>query len=178
MTKGFGFPPDLDHWQPGDVIVRREVLRGQVWSGMCMYVIQHTDDLLVLYLPENTPIGFGNGTFPTPDGGHPWNTGGDVRWQGHGILQLHRPDDAYSVWVFWAGADRAFRCWVSTTSQVRDQTVSMPLGVSWIGAWRFRYQAESGLSKIWTRCRAGSNWGASPLTKRKRSTTLPSNLAR
>lgn len=112
MTKGFGFPPDLDHWQPGDVIVRREVLRGQVWSGMCMYVIQHTDDLLVLYLPENTPIGFGNGTFPTPDGGHPWNTGGDVRWQGHGILQLHRPDDAYSVWVFWAGADRAFRCWV------------------------------------------------------------------
>lgn len=150
MTKGFGFPPDLDHWQPGDVIVRREVLRGQVWSGMCMYVIQHTDDLLVLYLPENTPIGFGNGTFPTPDGGHPWNTGGDVRWQGHGILQLHRPDDAYSVWVFWAGADRAFRCWYLNL-QAPMQLTPRASTLLITNLTSLSNQAESGLSKIWTR---------------------------
>jgi predicted RNA-binding protein associated with RNAse of E/G family len=40
---------------------------------------------------------------------HPWSS--RRAWEGHGVLMLQRPRDAYAVWVFWHGAERAFHGW-------------------------------------------------------------------
>jgi len=54
-------------WSPGDVIVRREVWHGRPWLANPLYVVEDTDDLLVLYQPEGSPWGFGAGDdWPTP----------------------------------------------------------------------------------------------------------------
>jgi hypothetical protein len=91
-------------WRPGDVIVRREVLRGRPWAAIPVYVVHDDADLLALYLPEGAPFGFADAGLA-----HPWL--GRSEWAGHGPLMLHRPGDAYAVWAFWEGADRRFAGW-------------------------------------------------------------------
>ncbi len=96
-------------WQPGQAIVRREVLRHGIWLGTMVFVIEDRPDLLVSYLPEGAPFGFPPGDWPTPDGRHPWH--GRQSWEGHGTLMLQRPGDAHAVWHFWHGPERAFAGW-------------------------------------------------------------------
>ena len=70
--------------------MRREVWRGRPWLGNPLYVVEDTDDLLVLYQPEGSPFGFGAGDdWPTDDGRHPYD--GRTAWVGEGPLGLHRP---------------------------------------------------------------------------------------
>jgi hypothetical protein len=96
-------------WQPGQAIVRREVLHHGVWLGTVVFVVEDRPDLLVSYLPEGAPFGFPPGEWPTPDGRHPWH--GRSRWQGHGTLMLQRPGEAHAVWHFWRGPERTFAGW-------------------------------------------------------------------
>jgi len=113
----------VDRWEPGQLIVRREVLGlapgfhpmprpswyGQPWEAVPVYVVEDTDEQLVTYLPEAAEIGFVDGDWPTPDGRHPWY--GKERWEGHGCLMVQRPGDHHAVWHFWTGDDRSFSCW-------------------------------------------------------------------
>ena len=94
-------------WRPGQVIVRREVWHGRPWSGIPVIVLDDTPDLLAVYLPEHAPMAFPAGDWP--GGRHPWH--GTTAWRGHGVVMLHRPGDAYAVWVFWRGPARDFHCW-------------------------------------------------------------------
>jgi hypothetical protein len=94
-------------WRPGEVIVRRELWRGRPSSGIAALVVRDEPGFLAVYVPEGAPMRFPEGGWP--GGLHPWH--GHSRWRGHGVLMLHRPDDAYAVWVFWHGADRAFSRW-------------------------------------------------------------------
>jgi Protein of unknown function (DUF402) len=93
-------------WDRGRVVVRRDVWRGRPWVGVAALVVQDDPDLLVIYVPEGAEISV------IDDGGpivHPWS---DRRaWEGHGIVVLHRPGDAYSVNVFWEGPTREFSVW-------------------------------------------------------------------
>ena len=93
-------------WPRGEVIVHREVWRGVPWCVCAVVVVEDTPELLVTYLPEEAPFAFP----PSADGRpHPW--AGKQAWDGHGVLMLRRPGEAYSVWHFWAGPDRAFAGW-------------------------------------------------------------------
>jgi Protein of unknown function (DUF402) len=94
-------------WQPGDVIVRREVWHGSPWCGSTARVVLDEPELLVTYTPPGTPFAFPEGNWP--GGRHPWH-GRDV-WSGHGTLALHRPHDRYAVFVFWEEPGRRFACW-------------------------------------------------------------------
>lgn len=94
-------------WRAGEVVVRREVWRGRVWSGVPVVVVEDRADLLAVHLPEGSPFGFPDGDWP--GGRHPWH--GHAAWTGHGTLMLHRPADAYAVWVFWSSSARDFSCW-------------------------------------------------------------------
>lgn len=94
-------------WRPGDVIVRREVWRGQPWAGLAMTVVRDEPDVLALYLAEGTGFAFPDGDWP--GGGHPWH--GRGAWTGHGVLHLQRPGDAYAIFVFWEGLERRFAGW-------------------------------------------------------------------
>ena len=93
-------------WQRGEVIVHRELWRGQPWSAFPVVVVEDTSDLLVTYLPEEAPFAFP----PSADGRlHPWAD--RPAWQGHGMLALRRPGEAYSVMHFWERPERRFAGW-------------------------------------------------------------------
>lgn len=93
-------------WERGRVVVRRDVWRGSPWVGVAAIVVPDDPDLLVLYVPEGAEIAVIDGGGPIV---HPWS--GRRAWEGHGIVVLHCPGDAYSVNVFWEGPTRALSVW-------------------------------------------------------------------
>ena len=94
---------------PGDVVVRREILLGEVWFAFPTICVEDFADLLALYIPSGTRFGFPTaGAFPA--GRHPW-LGHHESWHGHGKLMLHRPGEAHSIDVFWSGPQRLFAGW-------------------------------------------------------------------
>src|SRR4051794_25217389 len=91
-------------WQTGDVVEWRETWRGRVLLSFRVRVVEDGPHLLAVYLPAGAPFAFPS---PWPWGAeHPWQARG--RFEGHGVLILHRPGDSYAVWVFWSGAERRF----------------------------------------------------------------------
>ena len=128
-------------WQGGQLIVRREVWRGCPWLACPVVVIDDTSELLVTYLPEGTPFRFPRSADGRP---HPW--AGKQRWQGHGVLMLQHPDEAYAVWHFWEGADRRFVGWYlnlqepfrRTTIGYDTQDLELDLWLPVDGSWRFK----------------------------------------
>jgi len=97
-------------WAAGEIVTRREVLNdGRCWAEFPVRVVQDTPDLLAAEIFEGTPFTFHEGKWPSPTGKHPWAD--RASWTGHGALTLQRPGEAYAVWVFWDGPDRAFDCW-------------------------------------------------------------------
>jgi Protein of unknown function (DUF402) len=92
-------------WAEGETIWHREVLNsGHCWAACPVTVVRDEPGLLVTYWPEGMPF-----TFPPAPLVHPWTGRGG--WQGNGMLALKRPDDAYSVRLFWEGPERRFACW-------------------------------------------------------------------
>ena len=130
-------------WQPGEVVVHREVWRGVPWCACPVVVVEDTDELLVTYLPEESPFAFPPSADRRP---HPWH--GKRAWDGHGVLMLRRPGEAYSVWHFWDGPDRRFAGWYLNLEEpfrrtaIGYDTQDLELEI-WIAAgepWRFKDQ--------------------------------------
>lgn len=97
-------------WRCGDVVTRREISWDRPCLAVAVRVVEDSDDLLATYIQEGAPFAYEDEvTWPTPTGRHPWWP--RPRWVGHGMLMLQRPGDAYAVWHFWSGPDRAFHCW-------------------------------------------------------------------
>jgi hypothetical protein len=97
-------------WAEGEVIVRREVWQGRVWLAHPLYVVEDTDDALVLYQAEGARWGFGDGDdWPTTTGRHP--SDGRTAWVGEGPHGVHRSGDPHAVWAYWGRPDRTFRGW-------------------------------------------------------------------
>lgn len=88
------------------MVVRRDVWHGSAWVGLPVIVVSDEPDLLAVYLAEGAEIAVADGEWPVV---HPWSR--HQAWSGHGTLMLHRPGDAYAVWVFWEGRDREFSAW-------------------------------------------------------------------
>lgn len=110
----------VTRWSVGETVVRRELLHDHVWIGFSTYVVEDTDDLLAVYLAEGSTLAFPE--WPFEQWQHPWRTAGHHAWRGHGKLMLHRPGDAYSVDLFWTGADRQFSGWyINLQDPIRRQ---------------------------------------------------------
>jgi Protein of unknown function (DUF402) len=127
--------------RPGDVVVRRDVWHGQpkvAWGGI---VVADEPDLLALYMPEGSPLRFAPDFFGAP---HPWSH--KDRWHGHGVLQLQRPGEMHSVWVFWEGAERKLGAWyVNIQEPFRrsrlgfdTEDLELDIVVSPDGSWRYK----------------------------------------
>jgi hypothetical protein len=131
-------------WRHGDAVVRREVWHDRAWLGTTVFVVEHSDDLLVTYLAEGSPFGFPDGDWPTRSGRHPWH--GRSSWTGHGTLMLQRPGDAHAVWHFWMGTDRTFAGWYLNLQEpfritsIGYDTLDLELDL-WVppdGDWQFK----------------------------------------
>ena len=108
-------------WSRNDLIIRREVLGLQppdvvsattatgVWLEVPVNVVEDSPKQLVTYIAPGAPFRFPDGSWPTPDGRHPWH--GRDGWQGNGCLMVQRPDEHHAIWHFWNGPDREFVCW-------------------------------------------------------------------
>jgi hypothetical protein len=97
-------------WSEGDVVVRREVLNdGRCWLAVPVVVVQDNEELLATYIASGAPFTFFPGPWPGETGLHPWH--GKREWEGNGVLMLQRPGETYAIWIFWHGAERAFRGW-------------------------------------------------------------------
>ncbi len=94
-------------WRTGDVVEWREIWRGRVLLAFPVRVVEDAAELLAVYLATGAPFSFPSAWPWGPQ--HPWQARG--RFEGHGVLILHRPGDAYAVWMFWAGPDRRFAEW-------------------------------------------------------------------
>jgi len=132
-------------WSPGQVVLRREVLNdGRAWLVAPVIVVRDELNLLATYLAENTPFDFPEGDWPSADGRHPWH--GRGRWQGHGLLMLQRPGDAYAIWVFWHGPEREFRGWYvnlqepfrRTAEGYDTQDLELDIWVPLEGDWQWK----------------------------------------
>jgi hypothetical protein len=127
--------------QPGELIVRREVWHDEPKVGWAGIVVEDTPELLALYLPEGSPLGFADDFFGAP---HPWSN--RDRWHGHGVLQLQRPGEMHAVWVFWHGPEREFRGWyVNLQEPFRrsrfgfdTQDLELDVLVELDGSWRYK----------------------------------------
>jgi Protein of unknown function (DUF402) len=108
------------------------------WGGT---VVQDAPDLLALYMPEGSPLRFAPDFFGAP---HPWSY--TDRWRGHGVLQLQRPGEMHSVWVFWEGEDRAFAGWYINLQEpfrrtplgVDTQDLELDIVLPPDGSWRYK----------------------------------------
>jgi hypothetical protein len=114
-----------ERWEPGQVIVRREVLGlvpegvehpdprppwyGRAWLGVPVHVVEDTDEQLVTFLGPGAELATTRADWPTEDGLHPWHHKGT--WVGHGTLMVQRHDEHHAVWHFWDGPERRFTCW-------------------------------------------------------------------
>ena len=99
----------VTRWQPGELIVRREINWGEPVIAWPVYVVSDSCDLLALFTPSGAPFSYSDRPYPHPSGRHPWWP--KESWHGHGVLMLQRPGDAYAVWHFWRGPERDFSCW-------------------------------------------------------------------
>lgn len=132
-------------WSPDEVIVRREVLNdGRPWLGAPVRVVEDTPEHLVTYLADGARFGFPDGSFPTPDGLHPWN--GRSAWEGHGTLMVQHPDEDHAIWHFWTGTERRFRGWYVNLQETFRRTLigydtqdlELDIVVAPDGAWELK----------------------------------------
>jgi hypothetical protein len=125
-------------WSRGEVVVQREVWRGTPWLATPVVVVEDAPELLVTYLPEGAGFAFP----PSADGRpHPWRE--RDAWEGHGVLMLQRPGEAYAVWHFWDGPGRRFAGWyvnlqepfrrtsIGYDTQDLELDVWIPVGERW-----------------------------------------------
>lgn len=96
-------------WAHGDVILTRQILKGQVWAVFPQYVVEDTGERLVTFIQTGSEMGFPE----TKDNleVNPWKERGYTHWFGHGSLCLASEGEAWSISVFWEGEDRHFALW-------------------------------------------------------------------
>jgi hypothetical protein len=130
-------------WKPDEVVVWRETWRGRTYFVVPTRVVEDSDGELVLYTAEGTPYHFPPGSWPF-EGAHPWSD--RDAWLGHGVLVVHRPGKAHTIWHFWEGAERRFAGWYVNMQEplVRDGNAfdtndhELDLWIEPDGSWQWK----------------------------------------
>ena len=102
-----------EHFQPGDVIVHRDVQRGRVWYARAEIVVEDGSERMLTYWGPGAevrvpgaPDGSGQVRVPTS----PWILQPGA-WHSFGVLCHWRPGDRYSIWLFWEPHTWRFDRW-------------------------------------------------------------------
>ena len=121
-------------WDSGDLVTLRfRSIDGRFYSGRPLRVIEHTTDLLVTYMPENTVVSVpmladGRGLRDVPldeRWSHPRTT---LRrpWTGTELIQLFPRNRAHSIWVVRDTAHAVVGWYVNLEDvhELRDHTIT------------------------------------------------------
>ena len=95
------------HWTPGDQIVVRHVLRGNVRFAAPVTVVQDTPELVATYLRVGTRHKRRTGPLWCIED---WRLS-DAVWERNDVLSLVTPGAAHAVYAMWHEAGRVFNCW-------------------------------------------------------------------
>lgn len=109
-------------YQPGDHIAIRNVFRGRVQTVFPSIVVVDTPELVVTWLPLDTPVlnGVDDASADVDSGkGHisaekiaakSWEMGAR-RWHIEGTLRIKHPRSMWSLWVFWEPGMGSIKGW-------------------------------------------------------------------
>ncbi|UQA97799.1 cytidylyl-2-hydroxypropylphosphonate hydrolase [Streptomyces halobius] len=110
-TRAAGSGTECVRWAPGDQILwryRDNAEAGRIHICRPMTVVQDTDELLAVWMAPGTPCVRPVLADGTPVHREPLATrytkprrSARDHWFGAGVLKLARPDDPWSVWLFW-----------------------------------------------------------------------------
>jgi len=111
-----------NRYKPGDHITIRNVFRGRVQTVFPSIVVADTPELVVTWLPLDTPIlnGVDDASANVDSGkGHisaakiaskTWEMGAR-RWHTEGTLRIKHPRAMWSLWVLWEPGMGNIKCW-------------------------------------------------------------------
>lgn len=110
---------------PGDPALLRNVWRGHIASAIPMTVVEDTDERVVLYLRQGTPI-----RWLEPYGGMPvWVDGGcrtvAKEWDDTNVVHVVPKGRAHSVYFMWEASTGNEICWYVNLQQPLRRT---PMG--------------------------------------------------
>jgi hypothetical protein len=136
-----------DFWERGDVVIWRDGWRARTYFAGPLRVVEDSVQQLALYLAEGTRFTFPPGSWPFGDA-HPWAE--KDGWTGHGVLVLHYPRDAFTIWHFWEGAERRFAGWyVNLQAPLRrdglafdTQDHELDIVIAPDGSWHWKDEQE------------------------------------
>lgn len=99
-------------FEPGEVIVHRDVYRGRIWYARAEVVAEDANDRVLLYWPPGAEVRAPVG--PEGDGlripSVPWVL--ELRpWHSFHVLCHWFPGDHHSVWLYWEADTWRFKGW-------------------------------------------------------------------
>ena len=101
------------HFEPGRIVVHRDLHQGRVWYARAEIVAEDTDDRTLLYWPPGTEVRApvrtdGDAPLRIPDS--PWML--ELRpWHSFHVLCHWQRGDHHSVWLFWEADTWRFDGW-------------------------------------------------------------------
>jgi hypothetical protein len=139
-------------FRQGDVVMRREVVRGTPHLIYPVRVVEDAGDRLTVFLASGTPLSSPVGSWPWSEEGHPWAARG--RWEGHGVLQILSAVEPFSTWVFWDGQERNLDAWYinlqepfrRTPDGIDSQDLELDFVVAPDGSW---HKKDDELLDVW-----------------------------
>ncbi|MDI2128860.1 DUF402 domain-containing protein [Yinghuangia seranimata] len=148
-------------WAPGDQILWRYLRNGRVLDCRPVTVVQDEPDQLAVWLAGGTrrvkpvlPDGSDIRTVPVDRRFRLGRIPAVQEWFGGGVLMLARPDEPWSVWLFW-GADWRLNGWYVNLERPRERwsggvdTEDLVLDV-WVTPdrrWHFKDEDELAASR-------------------------------
>ncbi|MEU8134665.1 DUF402 domain-containing protein [Streptodolium elevatio] len=114
-------------WAPGDQILWRYLRNGRVLDCRPVTVVRDDPDQLAVWLAGGTrrvkPVLPDGSDVRTAPLGNRFRLGlvpAVQEWFGGGVLMLARPDEPWSVWLFW-GQDRRLNGWYVNLERPRER---------------------------------------------------------
>ncbi|TDC26113.1 DUF402 domain-containing protein [Streptomyces sp. 8K308] len=129
MTTGTDRPQGADRWRPGDHILWRYRANGGTGFHICrpVTVVHDTPELLAVWMAPGTECVRPELADGTPIHLEPLATRYTkprvtvrTQWLGAGVLKLARPDEPWSVWLFWERGWR-FKNWYVNLEEPRSR---------------------------------------------------------
>jgi predicted RNA-binding protein associated with RNAse of E/G family len=108
--------PRKEPFKPGQTVVVREIWNGKLWNVRPSIMVRDDAELIVLYLPNNTPCKrhygpHGDRITAEERKNDNWTLRDIISESSLHYIRLTIPGESYSILLFWDTSDNSLRCW-------------------------------------------------------------------